>query len=280
MSEYSHHPPIAFIGCGNMGASLIGGLVASGYPAERITAADPDLEKRTVMVNRHGIAASADNAAACAGAEAIVLAVKPQVLQQTLKPLADKLLRDPDPVIISVAAGIPSSAVDRWLGGDRAVVRAMPNTPALIGAGATGLFANARVGSRQQQLADSIMQAGGLTLWMDDEALIDAVTAISGSGPAYFFLFIEALEQAGTDLGLSTAQARQLAVQTAFGAARMAREADVDAATLRERVTSPGGTTERALQELTAGGLDKLLQRAATAACDRSRELAATLDVD
>ncbi len=262
-----------------MGASLIGGLVTSGYPANRITAADPDPEKRTVMVNRHGIAAYDDNATACAGAAAVVLAVKPQVLRETLQPLAAKL-RGSDTVIISVAAGINSAAIDRWLGGNAAVVRAMPNTPALIGAGATGLFANDQVSSRQKQLADTIMQAGGLTLWLTDESLIDAVTAISGSGPAYFFFFIEALERAGVELGLTAEQARQLALQTAFGAARMAHESDVDAAALRERVTSPGGTTEQALKQLSDGGLENLIQQAATAARDRARELAATLGGD
>lgn len=262
-----------------MGASLIGGLVTSGYPANQITAADPDPEKRTVMVNRHGIAAYDDNATACAGTAAVVLAVKPQVLRETLQPLAAKL-RGSDTVVISVAAGIDSTAIDRWLGGNAAVVRAMPNTPTLIGAGATGLFANDQVSSRQQQLADTIMQAGGLTLWLTDESLIDAVTAISGSGPAYFFFFIEALEHAGTELGLTAAQARQLALQTAFGAARMAHESDVDAAALRERVTSPGGTTEQALKQLSDGGLEQLIQQAATAARDRARELAATLGSD
>ncbi len=215
-----------------MGASLIGGLVASGYTASQITAADPDPEKRTVMVNRHGIAAYDDNATAIAGAAAIVLAVKPQVLKQTLQPLAGKL-RGADTVIISVAAGIPSDTIDHWLGGTAAIVRAMPNTPALIGAGATGLFANQRANSRQRLLADTIMQAGGLTLWLDSEDMIDAVTAVSGSGPAYFFFFIEALEQAGIELGLAPPQARQLALQTAYGAARMAYESDADDATMR-----------------------------------------------
>lgn len=279
MNEQTNQPRIAFIGCGNMGSSLIGGLVTSGYAASQITAADPDPEKRTVMVNRHGIAAYGDNATAITGAAAVVLAVKPQVLKQTLQPLAGKL-HGTDTVIISVAAGIPSAVIDRWLGGNAAVVRAMPNTPALIGAGATGLFANQRTSSRQRLLTDTIMQAGGLTLWLDSEDMIDAVTAVSGSGPAYFFFFIEALEQAGVELGLAPQQARQLALQTAYGAARMAYESDVDAATLRKRVTSPGGTTEQALKQLTDGGLKTLIQQAATAARDRSRELAATLGAD
>lgn len=258
-----------------MGASLIGGLIASNYPASLITAADPDAEKRTIMVNRYGIAAYDDNLTAVRGASAVVLAVKPQMLKDTLQPLAPAL-RTSGSVIISVAAGIRSDAIAGWLGGQAAVVRAMPNTPALIRAGATGLFANNQVNTQQRQLADSILQPVGLTLWLDDEDLMDAVTAISGSGPAYFFLFIEALEQTGQELGLSREQSRLLALQTAYGAASMARESDVDAAALRERVTSKGGTTEQAIKCLRDGGLENLLRQAATAARDRSRELSET----
>ena len=276
MTEQTKQPRIAFIGCGNMGASLIGGLVTSGYPASRITAADPDAEKRTVMVNRHGIAAYADNITAIRGASAVVLAVKPQVLKDTLQPLAPAL-RTSGSVIISVAAGIRSGTITGWLDTQAAVVRAMPNTPALIRAGATGLYANNQVSTQQRQLADTILQAVGVTLWLEDEELMDAVTAISGSGPAYFFLFIEALEQTGQDLGLSREQSRLLALQTAYGAACMARESDVDAATLRERVTSKGGTTEQAIKQLRDGGLENLVRQAATAARDRSRELSDTL---
>lgn len=280
MSEQTKPAHIAFIGCGNMGASLIGGLVTSGYPASCITAADPDPEKRTVIVNRHGIAAYDDNTTAIRGASAVVLAVKPQLLKATLKPMMTAL-RTSGSVIISVAAGIRTEAIDRWLGSrGTAVVRAMPNTPALVGAGATGLFANAGVTTPQRQLADTIMQSVGVTLWLKDEELLDAVTAVSGSGPAYFFLFMEALEQAGIDLGLPPEQARQLALQTAYGAAHMARESDVDAATLRERVTSPGGTTEQAINCLQAGGLADLIKQAATAARDRSRELSDTFGAD
>jgi len=276
LSKQTKQPKIAFIGCGNMGASLIGGLITSGYPASLITAADPDAEKRTIMVNRHGIAAYDDNLTAIRGASAVVLAVKPQVLKDTLQPLAPAL-RTSGSVIISVAAGIRSDAIAGWLGGQAAVVRAMPNTPALIRAGATGLFANNQVNTQQRQLADSILQPVGLTLWLDDEDLMDAVTAISGSGPAYFFLFIEALEQTGQELGLSREQSRLLALQTAYGAASMARESDVDAAALRERVTSKGGTTEEAIKRLRDGGLENLLRQAATAARDRSRELSETM---
>lgn len=276
MTEQTKQPRIAFIGCGNMGASLIGGLITSGYPANQITAADPDAEKRTVMVNRHGIAAYDENVTAIRGASAVVLAVKPQVLKETLQPLA-AALRTSGSVLISVAAGIRTDTIAGWLGSQAAVVRAMPNTPALIRAGATGLYANNQVSTQQRQLADTILQAVGVTLWLDDEALMDAVTAISGSGPAYFFLFIEALEQTGQDLGLSREQSRLLALQTAYGAACMARESDTDPATLRERVTSKGGTTEEAIKRLRDGGLENLVRQAATAARDRSRELSETV---
>lgn len=255
-----------------MGASLIGGLVTGGYPADRITAADPDAEKRAIIVNRHGIAAYADNRTVIRGAHAVVLAVKPQILRETLTPLASALANG-ECVVISVAAGIRSSAIAGWVGGRAAVVRAMPNTPALIRAGVTGLYANERTSTPQRQLADTVLQAVGTTLWLDDEELMDAVTAISGSGPAYFFLFIEALEAAGRNLGLSADQARLLALQTGYGATRMACESDADPATLRDRVTSPGGTTEQAIARLREGGLEELIRQAAVAARDRSREM-------
>ena len=280
MTEHTKQPRIAFIGCGNMGSSLIGGLVTSGYPANQITAADTDAEKRAVMVNRHGIAAYDDNITAIKGASAVVLAVKPQNLKKTLNAMATAL-RTSGSVIISVAAGIRTDAIAAWLGGNQMpVVRAMPNTPALIRTGATGLYANNRVNAQQRQVADTVMQAVGATLWLDDEAMVDAVTAISGSGPAYFFLFMEALEAAGTELGLPREQARQLALQTAYGAASMARESDTDAGALRERVTSPGGTTEQALKQLRDGGLENLVSVAATAARDRSRELSDAFGAD
>lgn len=275
----SNSPHIAFIGCGNMGASLIGGLVSSGYPADRITGADPDGEKRTLLVNRHRIAAYDDNATAIKDAAAVVLAVKPQTLKDALLPLAGAL-RHSKAVVISVAAGIRSGTIEGWLGGRAPVVRAMPNTPALIGAGATGLYANPRTSTAQRTLAETILRAVGVTLWLDDESELDAVTVISGSGPAYFFLFIEALEQGGMELGLSATVARQLALQTAYGATRMARESEVDPATLRARVTSPGGTTEQAIKYFIDGDLQGLILKAVLAARDRSREISETYGTD
>ena len=266
-------PHVSFIGAGNMARSLIGGLIADGWPADRLRATDPDPEQRSDIASRFGIAVGGDNAAAVAGAEVVVLAVKPQVMHAVAAEIA-AAAQAHRPLIISIAAGIRSADLDRWLGGDAAIVRCMPNTPALVQSGATALFANPRVGAEQRDRAETILRAVGLTLWLEREELMDAVTALSGSGPAYFFLIMEALQAAGERLGLPADTARLLALQTAFGAAKMALESPEDAAVLRRRVTSPGGTTERALQVLEDGGLRDLVLRALTAARDRSHELA------
>lgn len=267
------NPLISFIGGGNMAHSLIGGLIADGWPADCIHVTDTNPESLTHLAERFGVATGSDNNAAVANADVVVLAVKPQVMRTVAGDIGGAV-QTRRPLVISIAAGIRSVDLDRWLGGDIAIVRCMPNTPALVQSGATALFANARVGGDRRDLAESILRAVGLTLWLDDEQLMDAVTALSGSGPAYFFLIMEALQAAGVQLGLPEPTARLLALQTAFGAAKMALESDEDAATLRRRVTSPGGTTERALQVLDDGGLRELIARALTAARDRSRELA------
>jgi pyrroline-5-carboxylate reductase len=264
---------LSFIGGGNMAHSLIGGLIADGWPADRIHVADTDADQLAQLAERFSITTSRDNPAVVADADVVVLAVKPQVIRTVASEIS-AAVQARQPLIISIAAGIRSADLDRWLGGNTAVVRCMPNTPALVQSGATALIANARVSDEQRDLAESILRAVGLTLWLDDEQLMDAVTALSGSGPAYFFLIMEALQAAGVQLGLPEQTAQLLALQTAFGAAKMALESDEDAATLRRRVTSPGGTTERALQTLEAGGLRELIARALTAARDRSRELA------
>jgi len=178
------------------------------------------------------------------------------------------------PLIISIAACVREPDINRWLGGDIAIVRTMPNTPAMVQSGATALIANAAVTEEQRELAETIMRAVGLTLWLEDESQLDAVTALSGSGPAYFFLVMEAMEHAGRELGLSGQTARLLTMQTAFGAAKMALESSDNAAILRERVTSPGGTTEKALEVLENGKLRELFDQALKAACERSHELA------
>jgi pyrroline-5-carboxylate reductase len=179
------------------------------------------------------------------------------------------------PLVISIAAGIPAATLGNWLGKSIAIVRTMPNTPAMVQSGATALYANANVSEDQRSTAESILRAVGIAIWVEDEAQMDAVTALSGSGPAYFFLFMEALQAAGQELGLPESTAQLLALQTAFGAAKMALESNEDAATLRRQVTSPGGTTEYAIRTFQEGGLEALVSKALLAAADRSRELAA-----
>lgn len=266
-------PRLAFIGAGNMARAIIHGLLEGGYPANRIRAADPDPAQREALSRRCPVATHAGNAEALEGAEVVILAVKPQILAGVLAELAPKLAAQ-RPLIISIAAGVRSRSFNTWLGYDAALVRAMPNTPALVGSGASALHATPVTSNAQRELAESILRAVGLTLWLDDEDLMDAVTAVSGSGPAYFFLFMEAMVQVGQELGLSAEQASLLTLQTAFGAAKLALESEEDAATLRHRVTSPGGTTERAIAQFLEGDLPGLVRRALTAARDRSRELA------
>ncbi|MCQ4348634.1 pyrroline-5-carboxylate reductase [Pseudomonas stutzeri] len=268
------HPRIAFVGAGNMAASLIGGLIARAVPAENITASEPAAEQRERIAREHGIAVFEDNAAALAGADIVVLAVKPQVMKAVCLALAPAL--PPHALIVSIAAGIPCASLERWLGA-RAIVRCMPNTPALLHQGASGLYANAHASAAQREQAEALLEAVGLALWLDEERQIDAVTAVSGSGPAYFFLLLEAMTAAGERLGLSAETASLLARQTALGAARMALVSDCDPAELRRRVTSPGGTTEAAIKTFQAGGFEALVDAALQAAAHRSAELAEQL---
>lgn len=263
---------IAFIGAGNMAGALIGGLLADGLRPDQLVAADPDPAKRTALSTACGIQTVADNSEAVADAGAVVLAVKPQVLRPVAEGLAATLQRQ-RPLIISIAAGIRCKSLQQWLGGGLALVRAMPNTPALVQSGATGMFATKAVSPTQREQAESLLRAVGLTCWLDDEAALDAVTALSGSGPAYYFLVMEAMETAAVRLGLSPDAARLLSLQTALGAARMALESSDPPQTLRARVTSPGGTTEAALAVLQGGGLSDLFDRALVAARDRSATL-------
>ncbi|MBB1518785.1 pyrroline-5-carboxylate reductase [Aquipseudomonas guryensis] len=269
-----NHPRIAFIGAGNMAASLIGGLLAQGTPASHIRASDPGAEQRAKVAAEFGIELFESNAEAIAGADVVVLATKPQVLKGVCQSLAPNLTTGQ--LIVSIAAGIGCASLANWLG-PRPIVRCMPNTPALLRQGASGLYANTEVSAAQRQLAEQLLSAVGLALWLDEEQQIDAVTAVSGSGPAYFFLLIEAMTAAGEQLGLPRAIAEQLTVQTALGAARMASESDVQAAELRRRVTSPNGTTEAAIKSFQAGGFEALVQKALEAAATRSAELAEQL---
>ena len=269
--------PIAFIGGGNMARSLIGGLVARGAPSAQVRVADPNAEIREALVRDFGVQTFEQAEDAVAGAATWVLATKPQVLQPVCAALAP-LARSARPLVLSIAAGITSAQIDRWLGGDAAVVRTMPNTPALLGAGVTGLYANARVDAEGRRRADALMRSAGTTVWLDDEARMDAVTAVSGSGPAYVFLLAEAMEDAGIAQGLTPGDARALVLQTLLGAARMLVEDGAPPAELRRRVTSPGGTTQAAIETFEAGGLRGLVADAVGRAARRGRELAAAND--
>ncbi len=267
---------IAFIGGGNMAAALISGLVADGYDPGRILVSDQDQDKLSMLAARFGIRSAASNDAASAAADVVVLAVKPQAMEQVSRALAPAL-QDNKPLVVSIAAGVTERHLQHWLGDDIPLVRTMPNTPAMLQAGATVLHAAANVSDDQKSLAESILRAVGLTLWVKDEGMMDAVTALSGSGPAYFFLVMEAMEAAGQSLGLPAETARLLTLQTALGAARMAIESSEGPAILKQRVTSPGGTTERALDILDEGGLRPLFQQALAGASERSVELSTLL---
>jgi pyrroline-5-carboxylate reductase len=276
MHRLTQQPRIAFIGGGNMGSALIGGLVADGIGAQQIVVAEPDETKRAALAARFGVRCASDGAEAVRGADVVVLAIKPQAVEAVASKLAGAVQRE-TPLVISVAAGIRECDLRQWLGEGVTLVRSMPNTPAMIQAGATVLHAGPQVSAAQRDLAESILRAVGLTLWVEDEALMDAVTAVSGSGPAYFFYVMEALQQAGAALGLAPETARLLTLQTAMGAAKMALESQEPPAELRRRVTSPGGTTERALEILEAGNLASLFEKALAAARDRSIELSEQL---
>ena len=261
---------IAFIGGGNMAQALIGGLAGKLTAATNIHVVDVMPTTLELLHERFGVItaqASTDVLAAC---DVIVLAVKPQQLREvvsTIKPFLTSQL------VLSIAAGIRAADISRWLGGHQAIVRTMPNTPALIGQGITGAYAMSGVSELQKQSADDLLRAVGETVWVTDEAQIDAVTAISGSGPAYVFYFIEAMQQAATELGLSAEQGRQLAQATFAGAAALASQSDEPVSLLRERVTSKGGTTYAALTSMEASGVKAALVKALHAAADRGREL-------
>jgi len=264
---------LAILGGGNMGRALIGGLLRRGTRPEHIVVGESFEAARAALAADFGVQATTDNAAAVAPADVVVVAVKPQDAAHVLPPLQASLQRA-HPVIISVAAGIRISALERWCGAGVPVVRAMPNRPALVGAGATGLFAPAGVASEQRGLAERVMQAVGEVVWVADEDHLDVVTALSGSGPAYFFLFAELLMQGAIDLGLEPAVARRLAIATLHGAGQLVHAGDGDLARMRAEVTSRGGTTEAALNVLLTADLRSIAARALESATRRSRELA------
>lgn len=264
---------ISFIGAGNMARSLIVGLLQED--AFQLCVADPD-ETQLDIIRKHWpqVKTTTSNSEVISQADVVVLSVKPQLMQTVVTALQDDF-QAAQALVVSVAAGIPESSLQTWLGGNQAIVRCMPNTPALVQTGATGLFANEHATEDQRSLAEHILRAVGVSLWVDDEAMIDAVTATSGSGPAYFFLVMEAMEAAAQKLGLSQQQAHLLVVQTALGAAKLALESDDSPAELRQKVTSKGGTTAAALDVLNQGELTQLFDQAMQAAAQRSQQLAA-----
>lgn len=267
---------IGFIGGGNMATSLIKGLLASGHPAANIWVSDIDVNQLQSLRQTLHVNTSQENNEIVNKVDVVVLAVKPQVLGDIAKTIGKTIVEKPT-LVVSIAAGINQQSLSLWLGDQCPIVRCMPNTPALVQSGATALHANARVDAEQRDLAENILRAVGLTLWLDDEAQMDAVTAVSGSGPAYFFLLMEAMEQAAQTLGLTPETARLLVQQTAFGAAKIALESSESTQQLRQRVTSPGGTTEKAIETFQAGDFQQLVTSALQAAHDRSIEMSIQL---
>lgn len=268
---------ITFVGGGNMAAALIGGLIKQRHAAGGIVVVEPLAEARARLGAQHGVRCVEHAAAATPLGEVVVLAVKPQQMRAAAAALRPHLARE---LVITIAAGIRLADLSRWLGGYATLVRCMPNTPALIGAGISGVYAGAAVNAEQRAQADAILGAVGTTLWVTQEDLLDPVTALSGSGPAYVFYFIEALQQAAREMGFSAADARTLAVETFVGAARLAAQSPEDLALLRERVTSRGGTTERALARMDGDRVKELIVRALHAANQRAHELGAELGAD
>ena len=280
-----------FVGAGNMASSLIGGLIASGGAADAITVVDPHADACERAQNRFGIRAEQhlDNALAGNINEAIglVIAVKPHIVESVCSEFAHFYhAQEPHaqasmtPVVVSVAAGVRASSMEHWLPNGTALIRCMPNTPALLGLGATALFANNQCSDEQRSNAEKLLKSAGLTLWVENESQLDAVTALSGSGPAYFFYLIEQMSIAGNSLGLDENTARELAIETAFGAASMARAREHSPAVLRENVTSKGGTTAAALNTFNDKGMPLLVSMAMQAAHDRAVELGDELAPD
>ena len=262
-----------------MARSLIGGMVATGISNQNIFVSEPKADVRKRLNEDFKVNTSEESASAAKEADVIVLAVKPQILKEVVTPLSS-LVSDARSLLISVAAGVTSSSIERWVGGQPALIRVMPNTPALIGAGISALYANSNVSDHQRALAEEIVTAVGKTVWIKEEGLMDAVTAVSGSGPAYFFFVRQAIHDAGVREGLDAHTARLLSLETALGAARLALESEATPGILQEQVTSPGGTTEAAIKVLNDSGVRDALQEAVSAARARGGELAKLLDQD
>jgi pyrroline-5-carboxylate reductase len=268
---------IRFVGAGNMAASLMGGLINKGITASQMSASDPGQNQRDYIEKQFQILTYSDNNAHFGMPDMVIIAVKPQIMKQVLEDVAPSI-RHTSPLVVSVAAGITTDQIAQWIQADLSIVRTMPNTPALIGQGAIGMFANAAVTQEQQQLTEQVMDAVGTSIWVTEEANIDAVTALSGSGPAYFFMFMEYLQQAGQKLGLSEANAALLAKKTAIGSALLAERSPESLQQLKDRVTSPNGTTAAALDSFAENHIQDIIEQALTAANDRSVELSKEFD--
>ncbi|MDG2461281.1 MAG: pyrroline-5-carboxylate reductase [Luminiphilus sp.] len=264
-------PQIAFLGAGNMASAIISGLLAVGFSPQQLSASDPSEEalERLRALGLSRVSTATDNL--CHGADLLVAAVKPQVMAEALMSVSPQL--SSATALFSIAAGIPISSLQSMAGASVPIVRCMPNTPAMIGQGASALFASESVTAAQRKIAEQLTNAVGFTVWVEQEELLDAVTAVSGSGPAYFFALIESISKAGTELGLSPEVSMSLTLHTALGAAELARQSDVPIGALRENVTSPGGTTEQALLALQAEGFDEIVAKAVHACADRARTL-------
>lgn len=264
---------IGFIGGGNMAYSLLSGLLASGHSAEQLWVADINAQARQSLSDNLKVNVTDNNNAVVQAADILVLAVKPQIIKEVAQAIAPAI-QQKNSLIISIAAGISQASLSRWLGGNTAIVRCMPNTPALVLTGATALHANAHVNAKQRNIAETILRAVGIALWVAEESELDAVTAVSGSGPAYYFLLMEAMEAVAISMGLSAETARLLVQQTALGSAKIALESEESPQRLRQRVTSPNGTTQQAIEVFQQGGFSELVAKALEAAKERSIELA------
>lgn len=264
---------IAMIGAGNMGSSLVGGLIKNGFDAGKITVSDTSTAQLDTLQKKFSVKITTSNQEAIQSADVVILAVKPQIMPLVAKEIA-ATIQEKKPLILSIAAGLNIHHFENWFGKDIPIVRSMPNIAALISEGATALCANKHVSPAQKQLAETILKAVGIAVWIEDENLMDAVTALSGSGPAYFFLLIEILAAAGEKLGLPNKIATALATQTAYGATLMAKETGEDPKELRRKVTSPGGTTEAAINALETKNIREIFLNALESAVDRARELA------
>ena len=263
---------IVFIGSGNIASSMIGGLIANGIKPEKLIAADADKTQQQLIAEKYGIKVFNVNYDAAKHADVIIFAVKPQVMPTVVKEIAENIKIE-NKLILSVAAGVKLQSIANWLGQSSAIVRTMPNMPALIQAGASALYANEFTNDKQRNTAETIMRSVGAAIWLDAEEQMDVVTALSGSGPAYFFYFMELMEKNAIEMGLNKEDAHLLTIETALGAAKMALLSSYEPTTLRKQVSSPGGTTEQALNIFIQGKLDKLVRNAMDAAKMRSVEL-------